>query len=249
MLRTLQFASAACLLFAVSTACAQITDPNALVAPPPRNPAERRGHLLNAHPQASGPGDVEWLRPYAQPAPAGNKAALLLDTRFRELLMEDLRAPQSMWSQGLPLADAAQQFLSGPGAVESSGNRYITVTGCITDPDTHACSQRGLLWVDPAVRTPLVAFSALRWTEQQRTTAQPGAPFNLWIFTSQALDPAHLPVSLTTALTHFVAAACPTPSIANVLLVDPNGVPRILGSLAAGITPAPCQLKQGMPHE
>ena len=247
MPRVLQFVTAALLFSTAVFAGAQITDPNALVAPPPRNPAERNGHLQNARPKADQAGNVEWLRPYALPAPAGNKPALLLDIRFRTLLSDDLRAPQSMWGQGLPLAEAAQQFLSGPGAVQTSDNRYVTVTGCIADPDTHACTQRGILWVDPALRSPLIIFAALRWAEQGRTTQQAGAPFNLWIFSSQTLDPAHLPVAFTSALSRFAGSVCPAPAITNVLLVDPNGLPHILGSLAAGITPAPCSTLQGKP--
>ena len=223
----LQLAALATLLTAAS-ASAQITNPDALVAPAPRNPASH-GHFTNRDLQTS----RQWLWQYTAPEPAGNKPALTADARFRDLLATDLRAPQSMWGVGVPLAEAAQTFLEGEGTVSSADNRHLLVTGCVAEH----CAQRGLLWLDLGASQPLTVFSALRWTEQSRTTDEPHAPFYLYIFPSRELAPDHLPSALKASLAAWVNGSTCSVSIANVLLVEPNGIPHILGALDAGVQP------------
>ena len=217
----LQFAAVVPLLAAAGM-CAQITNPDALVAPAPRNPAARV-HAVT-HPE-----NQQWIWQYAN----GDKQALLDDPRFRDLLQTDLRAPQSMWGVGMPLADVAKVFLSGEGSVASADNRRIVVTGCVREH----CPQRGMLWLDLGGAQPLTVFAALRWTEQTRTTDEPRAPFYLWIFPSRPLDAGQLPSALKTALSTWVNAGHCNATITNVLLVEPDGIPHILGALDAGVQP------------
>lgn len=220
----------ALLAFAVTaTAHAQITSPDTLVASAPRNPAR-----ASIKPGAA---DLQWLWQYKD-----NKPALQADPRFKALLTDHLKAPQAMWGLGIPLSDAAQAFLSGPGTVASTDNRRLTVTGCVVDPETAHCAQRGLLYID--TRDTLIVFSALRWNEQARSIDEPGAPFTLWIFPSRELEPAHLPEALKQTLASFAThGGCNAPNILNTIVVDPTGVPHILSPLSAGIPPALCETK------
>ena len=231
----LQLAAAATLL-AATAASAQIINPDKLVAPPPRNPAEAHSHFTNR------PSNHEWLWQYAHPEPNGNKAALLTDARFGDLLGSDLRAPQSMWGIGVPLPEAARTFLAGEGTVSSADNRHLLITGCVVEH----CAQRGLLWLDLGAAQPLTVFSALRWTEKTRATDQPGAPFDLWIFPSRELDAAHLPGALKTSLAAWANTTPCSTTIAHVLVVEPNGIPHILGALEAGVPPV-CAPSSSLP--
>ena len=230
MRTTLQLA-AILLLTGATAACAQITNPDNLVAPPPRPPQTR-------YPQPED--DLQWLWQYAKPAPNGTKSGLTSDLRFKNLLQTNLKAPQSMWGLGIPLSEAAQTFLAGDGKVASADNRHLTITGCVVDH----CAQRGLLFTDLASggreRTPLVIFAALRWNEQNRTTDDPHAPFTLWIFPSRELDAQQLPQSLKDSVSAFTGGGCNAPNITNTIVVDPSGVPHIIGALDAGIQPAYC---------
>ena len=220
--RTLQLAAIFTLMTAAS-ASAQITSPDKLVAPAPRNPASH-GHFTNRDTVTS----RQWLWQYT-----GKKPALLADSRFSELLATDLRAPQSMWGIGVPLSEAAHTFLEGEGTVTSTDNRHVEITGCVVEH----CAERGLLWLDLGTAQPLTVFSALRWTEQSRTTDAPHAPFYLYIFPSRELDSAHIPSSLKASLSSWVNGSTCSVTIANVLLVEPSGIPHILGALDAGVQP------------
>lgn len=219
-------------IFTIATAAAthaQITNPDKLVARPPRNPA------LRAQPPAE---DLQWLWQYTRPS---NKPHLLEDARFATLLSDNLKAPQAMWGTGIPLSEAAYTFLGGEGTVASTDNRHLTVTGCVADH----CPQRGQLWIDIGDRNPLLVFLALRWHEQSRTTDEPGAPFTLWLFPSRELDAHQLPQALKVAINTFASGHCPAPTITNVIVVDPSGIPHILGSLEAGVQPTLCTTTLG----
>ena len=231
MRTTLQLAAILLLTGATATR-AQITNPDNLVAPPPKPPQIRQ--------QQPADDDLQWLWQYAKPAPDGTKSGLTADLRFKALLQTNLNAPQSMWGLGIPLSEAAQTFLSGDGKVASADNRHLTITGCVVDH----CAQRGLLFTDLATvrgeHTPLVVFAALRWNEQDRATDDPHAPFTLWIFPSRELDAQQLPHALKESVSAFVGVGCNAPNITNAIVVEPDGVPHIIGALDAGIQPAYC---------
>lgn len=219
-------------IFTIATAAAthaQITNPDKLVARPPRNPA------LRAQPPAE---DLQWLWQYTRPS---NKPSLLDDPRFTTLLSDNLKAPQAMWGTGIPLSEAAYTFLGGEGTVASTDNRHLTVTGCVADH----CPQRGQLWIDIGDRNPLLVFLALRWNERTRTSDEPDAPFTLWLFPSRELDAHLLPQALKAALSTFAGSHCPAPTITNVILVDPSGIPHVLGVLEAGVQPTLCTKVSG----
>ena len=232
MRKLLQLAAA---LTLTAPACAQITKPDILVAPPPRNPA--RSAIQPA-------GDYQWLWQYTKPAPTGNKHDLAADPRFPALLADNFKAPQAMWGMGVPLNDAARLFLSGEGAVTSADNRHLTLTGCVIDH----CEQRGLLYADLGARDPLLVFAALRWNEQAKTVDQPNAPYTLWLFPARALDPQNLPEALQTALRDWSQPhGCLPYQIVNAIVVDPTGVPHIIAAFQAGVSPNPCAKYTGNP--
>lgn len=227
-MRTLLQHAALLALLSGTAACAQIVNPDNMVSAPPRNPAS---------PRATEHADYSWLWQYAKPAPTGRKQALLDDARFRDLLHDNMKQPQAMWGLGTPLSDAAAAFLAGEGEVSSLDNRHLTITGCVVDH----CAQRGLLWVDLGESHPMMVFFALRWNEQGRATDQPHAPFTLWIFSTRAIDAHALPDSIKAQAAGFThSGKCDATTITNVLVVEPNGVPFILGPLEAGLQPSFC---------
>jgi hypothetical protein len=224
MRTTLQLAATLLLLGAASTH-AQITNPDNLIAPTPRNPAR-------STPQPTS--DLQWLWQYTRPTPTGDQPALLRDPRFQTLLRDHLTAPQSMWgTPGSPLPEAARAFLAAPGTVASADNRHLILTG-----HTLAQSeQTGMLYIDLGEPNPLIVFAALRWNEQSNSPSQPGAPFTLWLFPSRPLEAAHLPESLRHSLASVFTRddACKPKNITAVILVDPNGIPHITGKAEAGL--------------
>lgn len=164
---------------------AQITNPDALVAPAPDQP-EHRDQLGRTTLRSA---DLQWMWQYTQPAPTGNKAALLADPRFTALLRDQLKTPQAFWGNGRTLSEAATDFLASEGAVTAQDNRYLTVTGCVATQ----CGQKGILWIDLGTQTPLTIFVAKRWTEQSKTPDQTGAPFTYWVFPNELMNMFLLP--------------------------------------------------------
>jgi hypothetical protein len=220
-MRSLLQLAAILALTGVTITHAQITNPNTLVAPAPRNPA---------HTAPRDTPDLQWLWQYAKPS---NKPSLLADPRFTTLLRDNLKAPQAMWGTGLTLSDAAQTFLAGEGTITETGNRYLTITGCVLDH----CPQRGLLWIDLNERNPLIVFSALRWNEEGHTTDEQAATFTLWLFPNRALDPAQLPEALKQSLDKWTLGKgdCTARHISLAIVVDPDGTPHVNDSRNAGI--------------
>lgn len=221
MRRTLQFA-AACLLIAL--------------APDART---------QIHPKQSKPPaeDLSWMWQYAQPVPAGNGNALLRDSRLKPLLQQHLTAPQTFWSKGKSLSDTALEYLATPHAVTRDDNRHLIATGCVAE----FCPNRGLLWIDLGTPHPLIVFAATNWIAENKATDQPGANYTLWVFTSRALAPEHLPRALTRTIAPWVAepiADGTVEQIANVILVDPDGQPHPIQPTDIGINQPAKQTEQ-----
>jgi hypothetical protein len=230
-MRTLLHLATALLLTEATASYAQITNPDTLVAPPPRNPA--------LHHQRAETNDLQWLWQYTNPS---DKQTLLADARFTALLKDNLKAPQAMWGIGTPLNEVAQTFLAGEGTIASADNRHLTVTGCVVDH----CPQRGMLYVDLGERNPLIIFFALRWNEQTRTTDEPNAPFTLWLFTSREIEAHALPQPIKDTISTFAGSgSCNTQKITSTIVVDPSGVPHVIGALESGIHLADCTSTQG----
>jgi hypothetical protein len=231
----LQLAAALLLLGATATR-AQVTNPDKLIAPPPRNPAQ---HAIK-------PADnLQWLWPYTHPAPLGEAANLRIDARFQSFLRDAFPQPQSMWgppNAQEPLATIIPLFLNQYGTVTATDNRYITVDGCVPS----FCAASGLLWIDLGRPHPLSVFAAINWDPQAHTTDQPAADYNLWLFSNHPLDADALPLALTQAIAHWnirlATAHRLVPHIAHALLVEPDGNPVALNPELAGantIAPQP----------
>jgi hypothetical protein len=192
--------------------------------------------------------DAEWMWQYSPPPAEGRENQLIQDARFYPFLKQSLTAPQSFWGvQGTrykPLADTAMDFLSVPGRVVADDDRYLTITGCVF----HFCPSRGMLWVDlnSAPRTGnLVAFAAVDWIRDSKTTSEPDAEYTLWLFGNQAFGltedatnkiPAALVRSISRWTKEPMAGSKIVQKITHAIVVDPDGTPHQVQIAALGIT-------------
>jgi len=179
--------AASFLLITAPLTRAQVSDPNKLIAPPPRNPALH--HTAPAD-------NLQYLWQFTHPAPIGEAANLRVDARFQSFLRDAFPQPQSMWgppNSQEPLATIIPLFLTQYGAVASTDNRYITIDGCVPS----FCAASGLLWIDLGRPHPLAVFAAVNWDPQAHTTDQPDADYNLFLFANHPLDADALPLALT----------------------------------------------------
>jgi len=208
-----------------------------LVTGPAANRAQI--HLKQDKPQVE---DLQWLWQYTKPAPNGQKTALLADSRFTELLQDELKAPQTFWGNGIPLSEVAAAFLSGEGQVESRANRYLAITGCVIDQ----CAQRGLLWIDLGTPKPLIVFAAMRWLEQSHTPDEKEAPFSLWLFPDRNLDPQHVPQQLQNTLANWAQPRnCNTQQIRLAAVVDTDGTTHVTPANQLGVASIICTNSTG----
>ena len=230
MRRALQLAATTLLLTGAAAACAQITNPDALVAPAPRNPA--RTPLKTAD-------NLQWLWTFTQPEPLGRATDLRVDQRFHALLLDEFHRPQAMWGDNpaghnQPLDAVIPLFLSQHGTVTTQDNRYVSIDGCVPD----FCAAHGLLWIDLGTPHPLVVFAAVNWSPESHTTSEPSANYDLWLFPNRELSADELPLPLTEALAHWdarlAAAHRLVPHIAHAVLIEPNGTPYALKPELAG---------------
>ncbi|MGC9197788.1 MAG: hypothetical protein ACP5E5_02485 [Acidobacteriaceae bacterium] len=214
--------AAALLVLPLMPIRAQITSPDKLIAPPPRNPAEPQ----RMRPTAPSSGALQWLWQYTRPAPIGEAANLRVDERFQAFLQSAFHQPQTMWGPPgaqEPLATIIPLFLTQYGEVRGEENRYITVDGCVPN----FCAASGLLWIDLGQAHPLAVFAAVNWNPSAHSTDEPQANYNLWLFSSRTLSPDAVPYALTEAIAHWnfrlAAAHRLVPHIEHALLVEPSG--------------------------
>jgi hypothetical protein len=233
-----QFA-AVVLLAAAACSRAQISNPDDLVAKPPRNPAANHARPANL------PDDFQWMWAFAKPGPNGRADDLRLDARFQQLLAREFKQPQAMWGTpkyGLPLATVIPLFLMKHGEVIAQGNRYLTVDGCVPD----FCAAHGMLWIDLGRPKPLMVFAGVDWTGENQPTEEATADYDLWLFPNLDLGADELPLELTEAIAHWDARLATAhrlvPHIAHALIVEPDGKPFALNPQLAGantIAPQP----------
>lgn len=243
MRHAFQFAALALLAVTGVGGRAQISDPNKLVAGPPK-PHDTQPHL----PSKEKLGNVQWLWQYTQPVPNGNAVALWNDDRFPALLASEFKQPQAFWGKQVPLADVVPRFLARYGEINAKDNRYLTVDGCVPS----FCAAHGLLWVDLGQPDPLLVFAAVNWTTEAHTTEEASADYNLWLFSSRQLSADALPFALTSAISDWDARLAQAhrgvPHIKNAILVEPDGKPFALNPALAGANTLPPQLDTVTPQ-
>ncbi len=192
--------------------------------------------------------DAEWMWQYGPPPADGRENELIQDPKFHPFLEQNLTAPQSFWGvQGTkykPLPDVVMDFLSVPGKVIADDDRYLTITGCVF----HFCPSRGLLWVDlnAAPKTGnLVAFGAVDWIRESKTTSQPDAEYTLWLFSNEAFglkadEPNPIPAALVRSISRWtkepLAGSGIVERITHAIVVDPDGTPHQVPIATLGIT-------------
>ncbi len=242
---TVQLAAALLVLISRGSASlpAQITNPDALVAPAPRPPRHMRAKPVD---------DLQWLWRYAHPEPVGRPNDLRVDGRFQALLAREFKQPQAMWEAPgghESLASIIPIFLTRYGEVNAAQNRYITVDGCVP----RFCPAAGLLWIDLGTAHPLMVFAAVNWTGVGHTTAETSAEYNLWLYPNRDLSPDEIPLALNDAIAQWnarlAAAHRLVPHISHALLVEPNGSPVALSPQMVGANTLAPQIDTATPPE
>lgn len=226
---------------------AQISDPNALVAPPPHK------HDVPHRPTNSNP---QWIWEYTRPLPNGRADQLRFDERFGTLLDDNFRQVQAMWDsepgKNVPLADIIPRFVAKYSTVTTTGNRYISVDGCVPT----FCAAHGMLWLDLGSKQPLMVFAAVNWSTEGHTTEEAAANYYLWLFPNRYLSSDALPFALTQSIAHWdvrlAASHRLVPHISHAILVEPDGTPVELQPALAGantIAPQPDTLTPRTPDD
>ena len=239
-MRSLLQLAAILALTSAAASHAQITNPDQLVAPAPRNPA--RAHAKPAD-------DLQWLWPFTRPEPNGRAYDLLLDARFQSLLAANFKQAQAMWGPDdahPTLAATIPLFLDKYGAVTAEGNRYIAIDGCVPS----FCPAHGLLWIDTA--SSRMYFAAVNWTTENHATDD-NADFDLWLFSNRTTESTDLPLAFTESLSHWdarlAAAHRLVPHIKRAILIQSNGAASSLEPALAGMNTLPPQPDTLTPKE
>lgn len=200
---------------AATAAHAQIINPDKLVAPAPPNPAR---HYEQRHKH-----DLQWLWQYTLDGSAA-ETGLLADPRFKQLISNELQAPQAFWNNGLTaLPEVVTHYFTvelDPKHVAHSDNRYISIRGCVP----HDCPRQGLLWFDTEPRHADIIFAATEWSSVGHEETSPDAQYNLWLFSNRALDPDHLSEAFLRTASRWLAGT--HENILKIVLVDPDGTPH-----------------------
>jgi hypothetical protein len=231
------FQLAAALLLTTAAANAQVSNPDKLVGQPP---------AVRPHQKVQPTDDLQWLWPFTRPTPIGRADDLRVDAHFQALLAREFKQQQAMWG-GNPdhppsLATIIPLFVTKYGAAASTGNRYITVDGCVPS----FCSAAGMLWIDTQGSTPLTVFVATNWVAAGAAANDPGATYELWLFANKNIDANALPAALTMSISDWnarlAAAHRLVPHVTHAVLVEPSGTPYALDPELAGaniIAPQP----------
>jgi hypothetical protein len=173
--------------------------------------------------------DTSWVRDFASPSQGSQKGRenqLNGDPRFRELLRSSLPQHQFFWRDHgrlTSLPELVQIFMGVPGDVLLDQNRYVTIDGCVP----HACSVRGMLWIDTAPsKQPSLIFVAT-------SAFRPGpgeteSLVHLWLYSSTPLWQ-KLPPQFLSSLTQWwnnttrVWADTVPERVVLVTIVQPSG--------------------------
>ena len=185
--------------------------------------------------RAEKPEDLSWVWSYAGAEHGGDESRLVRDARFKPMLARSLTAPQSFWGNGRPLAEVAEEFLSGgQGSVIADDNRYLSADACVRN----FCADRGLLWMDLGLPQPLIVFAATDWISENKTVDQTDAAYTLWVFSNRALTIERVPPALRRSLARWTAEPLSGEqrlrNVTRVFVVDPDGTPHAVSPTTIG---------------
>jgi hypothetical protein len=159
-------------------------------------------HSVPAQSSSKDEADAAALRDFAD---GGRRAGqdIKWDPHFRALMQQSLHQRQSFWRdhghfESVP--ELIATFIGVPGSVTLAQDRYLTVDGCVP----HACSARGMVWIDLAAAKPSVIFVAENQINQSRD--EKGSPQHLWLFSSTTLDWQHMPQPFIDSFDKWFAA-------------------------------------------
>ena len=243
MRKLLQFA-ALLFLAGACTTHAQITNPDKLVAPPPRPPQISDGPAED---------NLQWLWPYTKDPDSEVVLTLRDDVRFRDMLRRNFTTQQTFWGQNPNLAEAISQFLTRYGHVTTRDNRYITIDGCVRT----FCPAAGLLWFDLGSLHPLIVFVGVNWSPAGHTVNEPASSYDLWLYSNHPFTSKTVPEQLVKSIAEWQkylrSKGRIVPHVGHAIMVDENNrpnfiLPELLG--ANSIAPqAAVKPEDGAPDE
>ena len=130
------------------------------------------------------------------PSQHGDENAFLWDPRLPPLLKHALPQREFWWVNkyhgSAPVSGTVREFLGVPKDVFLDQGRYVTASGCVP----HDCGDRGMLWIDTAVRPATLVFVATGAV----TNAKGDNVTHLWLFASRQLDFESLPPAFLASL-------------------------------------------------
>jgi hypothetical protein len=228
----LQPAATLALLIGAGTVHAQITNPDKLVAPPPRPPQISNGPAED---------NLQWLWTYTRDPDVNRMLDLRDDVRFKEMVRRNFTAPQAFWGANPSLADAIPLFLARYAHITTTDNRYITIDGCVRT----FCPAHGLLWIDLGTQHPLIVFVGVNWSPTGHTVNEPASSYDMWVFSNHPLTPTTVPAPLAKSIAEWQkylrSRGRIVPHVGHAILVDPMGRPTFILPELLGANGIPAQ--------
>lgn len=138
--------------------------------------------------------DAQWMQSYANVCddkPCAHPDAhhtggdIKWDPRFQPLLRATLPQTQGWWTNAsggrASVRDAVMAFVGIPGHIHLDQARYLTIDGCVP----HACTTKGMLWIDTVAHPAVAVFVGEQLVVGQRREE---SGYHLMLYTSRAMS-------------------------------------------------------------